>query len=234
MAEKRGGLSVIQGLRTVLEVQIGADWHEVDGVGSMSYTAGERGEAQVNAWQGSRSLLGPIPATAVSFPITAYMPGDWVWGQLYDAWINNTNLQFRVTTPEDKLFPSGDAAMSGARVTAAIAMATGIVTLAGEGADFTGEDIQRGAVIKIGEGRYSVRSIDLDDNGGVNQIIVRPFPANDVAAAQYSVVLPSVRIAFGARVRQTNSMEIGADEGSVLASTLSLQPAGPLPRGQIV
>ena len=232
MAEKRGGLSVVPGLRTILEVQLEGAWYEVDGVGSMSYTAGARGEAQVQAFQGSRALLGDIPATSVSFPIIAYLPNDWVWGEIYAGYLVNSNFRWQVTTPEDKLFPSGDTAVSPAGVTVAIEADNGEVTPAGAGADFGGADIQRNAVIRIAGANYTIRSIDVDA-AGVATASVFPHPDMDVAGV-YSVVLPSIRVGpFSARVRSTNSMEIGSDEGSVLASSLEILPPGTLPRGVI-
>ena len=233
MAEKRGGLSVVPGLRTTLEVRLGDDWHEVDGVGSMSYTAGARGEAQVQAFQGSRALLGDIPATSVSFPIIAYLPNDWVWGEIYAGYLVNSNFQWQVTTPEDNLFPGVKDGVSPAGVTASILAATGVVDLMGEGADFGGADIQRNAVIRIaGADDHTIRSIDVV--GEVATASVLPVPAGNVDAGVYSVVLPSIRVGpFSARVRSTNSMEIGSDEGSVLASSLEILPPGSLPRGVI-
>ena len=253
MAEKRGGLSIAQGLRTTVEVQLGGAWYEVDGVGSMSYTAGQRGEAQVQGFQGNRALLGDIPVTAVTFPITAYMPNDWVWGQIYAAYVANSNLQWRVTTPEDVLFKTSagtitaeistvgvlslpkpaDAAASGnAAAITAVSKLNG-----GSGhANFGGSGIQRNSVIKFGSVKHTIRQIDIDADGKVTAggVIVRPFPSPAQAAGVYSVVLPSIQIGpFDGKVRATNSMEIGSDEGSVLASTLEITPSGLLPRGVI-
>ena len=105
-------------------------------------------------------------------------------------------------------------------------------------AAFAGSDIQRNAVIKVGANNYTIRSIEVHaDTGALTKVTVKPGPAVAVGGADgvlFSVVLPSIRVGpFGARVRETNSMEIGSDEGSVLASSLVILPSGPLPRGVI-
>ena len=180
-----------------------ATWYEVPNVASISIAVSER-VTQTTA--SLRTLVAttvkPTDIGDITIPFAAYLPQLAMSQDLDASWKNGTKYQYRITTKEEAIF-TGKVAD-----TAAIAMATGIVTFASGTSHFADNDtIAPGDALKLSGATelYIIDSIDLnadEDDIATDGVKVRPAPAADVAAAQYSVVLPALQLKFTAEVKK--------------------------------
>lgn len=229
MVDKVGGFSAIELAESALELSAdgGSTWQRVPGVASLSYTAGERTSNQIESLDGNRVSLGPVPISDVSVELTSYLPQHATGRSLRTAYTDNSLRKFRFTTKETTLFPR-----TASGTTAAVVAATGRVTFAGTAnVDLSGGSYYPGVVLVIGSNKLAVDKIDVA--GSTYTVDVRK-PAADISADRYSVVQPSMRLAFDGRVKQYGTFTAASDEGAILSGSLVLTPDAVLPEWTIV
>ena len=194
------------------------------GAGSYEESGGEAPERDVVAFEGVGSRTGRPRAPSISVGLVSYLPHMPQVDLCVDAFRAGTALAFRIETVERQIFTQ----VSAAENTAAVAAATGLVTIAGADLPPLGDDseIARGAVLKLGAERLPV--LRVTDT----EIFVKR-PANDLAAAQdYSFVVPALRKTYLATIRTGDRSTVGAE--SDLASGFDLRPLGVLPKWSMI
>ena len=205
-------------------------WYDLLGASGYNESGGEASTRTVTAFLGAASKVGRRGPQAVNIAVSAYVPTHPAWSLMRDAQDGNHTIRCQLTTKQDIIFPVGTG-------TAAV-KASGDVDFVGAGdlvPDFdTDDDYAAGLVLRVGTADYTI--VDLP-SGGVkpgwtSKMKVYPAPAADVAAAVFSVVLPSLRRGpFTARVVITDLSSLEAE--SDLTTALTLQPRAILPKWSI-
>ena len=200
----------------------GNTYQKVFNAASYEVGSSELNEETITTLDGSTVINTPSTTTgAVTVPISAYLPHHPAFRELIKAKNDLSVLHWRITTVERQIL--GTTAVG---VTAAIAV-TGIVTLAGAQTFFErGGGAAVGMSLKIMGGTgHVISGLDLDADGDLmaNGFTVFPKPAAPVAAARYSVVLPSLRTTFLGGVRDIGSVS-GTTQGA-MSGQLIISPS---------
>ena len=237
MAEKRGGLTGRTGRRVIVEVSTDGfatavnpakplgNSFEVPGISNFNIGVGEAPSDTTPSFEGSFTTIGEPPVGDVSFTVVSYLPNHPAWKRIEAAHLQGDTLAWKIRTQEKNIFGP-----SAAAVTAAIA-ATGLVTLVGAGLVLSAATVQRGMALEIGGSKYTVVSVNVDED----------VPANDkmyvdhdtvVGAGVYSVLIPALQWSFDGGVKQTGAAEGGVD--SAIGSSLIVTPSSRIPAPAIV
>ena len=240
MAEKRGGLTGRTGRRVIVQVSTDGfasavnpakplgNSFEVPGISNFNIGVGEAPTDTTPAFEGSFTTIGEPPVGDVNFTVVSYMPNHPAWRRIENAHVQGDTLAWRIITRARNIFGPTAAA-----ITAAIS-AAGVVTLVGAGVDLADATVQRGMVLKIGNGSYTIVSVDLDASSP-------RAPANDkmyvdhkaaVTAAVYEIQIPALQWSFDAGVKQVGSVEGGVD--TAIGSSLIVTPSSRIPVPTIV
>ena len=222
MVEKRGGLAGRSGRRCVVsynDPSAGAAYIEVPGISNFSIGVGEAPSDTTAAFEGSYSVLGEPPIGDVNFTVVSYLPNHKAWQDIDRAFGDGSTFNWRIDTPVRAILAetTGDNKAS-------IAANTGQLTIAGDMAPWLDARIQRGMSLIIGDTKYTIRSIGVNDAGTAlvpAETIVDPAAA--VAASLYAIELPALRWSFAGGVKQSGSVDGGVD--TAIGSTLVVTPS---------
>lgn len=205
----------------------GTTWRRMPGVSSLQTEVAESETQTVSDFYAQTSYTTPAQTVSdATMEIAAYLPQTGFAADMEASRERGLTYGFRFTAAERPIYGP-----SGAGVTAAIAAVTGVVTLAGDGADFAGgSTIAVGHALKMAGKYYVIDGIDLDDAGDLaaDGLRVLPVPAADVPAGSYSVVNPRMVARFDGEVRN-----FGAGTGSrdgAYGTQLVVTPTAPLTR----
>lgn len=232
-------MSVLEAVDTVCSVKVphtDADWEELGGFSSFSFSGNEVSGTEITRMGGNNlQTTGHASAASVSGNLSIYHPQGDLTSRLVDA-LNATRprtyIGFRLHVPEGPVIFNGASPL-----TAAIARADGAVTFAGVDSGDTdelarmlnSEEVGVGTAIKIGSAIYVIS--DKGDATGTTlpTVNVKPFPASDVAGAAFMLVDPlSVYQVNRCRLMTFGNAEIGAD--GTLTTTIGVLLKGQHPK----
>ena len=195
----------------------GSTWHELIGASAWTPSGGEADSREVDAFGRSARVTGNLGVPTYEVDAAAPAVGTAGWTIVYNAYIGSSLLQFRGTFSEVLVA----AEVSGR--TAAITTA-GAVTLAGSGTHPLAA-ITEGQAFKIGGKDYRISAISGTIAAATNSITVYPAPGSAVAAADYTLVVPSIRESVSnARVGVAGNFTVTT--GAELATALTINPQG--------
>ena len=257
MAQKRGGLTVLPGLRGVLSVATdGVNFVEIAGGSSMAHTPGSREASTVPAFEGVASVLGTQTIEPVTFELSSFLPQTDAMRKVAAAFDGNDIATFRFDTAQSRVVGARDtAAVGGVAFTAATTPGpVGGAAVSGTASDvttpFTDNTVERGMVFAVDKPAagvafglddiYIIEGIDVNAAGTLTAfapatatggITVTKADVSNVAtvvAATFEVYVPSIRIQFAARVENLPGFNIGAGADEPLSGTLTVRPTSPI------
>ena len=230
MADKSGGLALVPGTDMLIQVQIGTEFREVTGAGSVDYTPPEAPTNEVKVFRRKAKLKGEADIGNLTMDIPGLVTGTEVDALLAKAYDDDSVLLFRIQSEAQLLFTAASTAM------VAIAVTTGLVTFSGtgDGINLLDDNYGVGHSIKNAANFYLISYIPQtwSASGSVpaNQAKVYPAPDAAVTAATYSVGLEARRWQFNAQVASYGGITTTAGEGSPVSSQLILSPTAPIPQ----
>ena len=206
----------------------GADWAELPYVGDISVSGGEAPETDIVTLRAIGKIAGRTRPPTLSVQIPSLFPNHPAVKVVRLAQSGGDPIQIRLTTPERELFAAA------ADVMAAIA-ADGEVTFSGSGTkpNFKeGSPFGVGYVIRIGSNSHTISTISESTDG---TITVTVDTRAVVAAAQFSIVAPSLRLGpIIGRVRSGPTNNFNLTTEGVLEGTLEVSLGAALGEWAIV
>ena len=213
----------LSGNNVFLAMQIGTDYREITGAGTLTFEPPEAPQNTNRAFRRSRQLTGTAEIGTMTIEVPSLITNTQVYNQLLASGTKN----FRVETEEELIFTSASTAM------AAIAVARD-VTFSGTGdgssATLLSEDrFGQGASIKIGSTYYLIDEIPHDLDGSSNKAKVWPAPSGAVAAGTFSIGIEKRQWNFTATVASFGGIGATTGDGTSVTSNLTLAPTSRLP-----
>lgn len=211
------GVQAVPLAKFAVEVQRGAAWLMLPGVGQLSGSGGEAAETDIDAFDGMFKIAGDPGVPSLSLTLSRFLPQHASIKYVRTQALAGKPLTWQFTTQQEVLLTTS----------ATIAAADGVITFDGDGTsggNLTNfDEFGPGTVIVIGSNKEVIDSVA--DNG---KMIVDPKPAETIAKASAMLVRPSLRLGpLTAKARSYGAFE--AATGGVLASSLELTPSSALP-----
>ena len=212
--------AVIPSEDRILRVDDGGTFIDIPGLlGDEQPSGGEREGRSTNSDAGNPTgHSGSLSAPQLEF--TAYaVVGHRAYVVLENALRSGDAIRFQELTAEQPLV----AMTSGSR-NAAIAANTGVVTFSGERPSVE-QDLRNGAALRIGSNDYRISTV----NPSTGATTVNPAPTSAVAAANYSIRIPSWMREWSAKVLACPTVNGGFSQGGEMQGPLRLQLRGMFP-----
>ena len=238
--EEKESPMAFEGVKSVIETATdGGDFVRLRGGDSITYDAGERESSTIPTFEGVVSILGTETISDVVINVPAWLPHVPPWPDLETAKMANDDISSRIRTAAKANILASLAAR-----TAAIASATGVVTIAAPAADtdarrdldalITGDVIKVGHILNVsGDNARTIVSIEVDDDKADGEadrwkMEVLPRPAADVAAATFTIEFPRVQLLFQGGIKKLGTYRLSAGSDGALGTELVLNPNSPL------
>lgn len=203
-----------------------AAWKEVDGASDITETEVAGASTTTASFRNAVTDVAPPGVGSLGITVPLWLPSNPVHRRLARAAKGGENVAIRFATRHRELFPAVDSAVA----SAAIAAATGVVTFTGTGPpDLSTGDYGSGIALLIGGAIYPCRILYSEDGSvAANAVIADPAPGSAVAAAAFSILIPSMRwqILSG---KFPAGGAIALSQGVFVSSSLTYQPASAVP-----
>ena len=202
----------------------GTTYEHVQGVSGVVGTTGATPTETVEAFERSANRAGVAPLGSIACTLAA---GAWarpVMKKLWEARQAGTSFKWRFQSPAKVLYSEESLAK------AAITKATGAVTFTDQASKLNPKKIFNdmksvgpGVVIGIADTAiyYVVDTIEPGDNG-TPAITVRPKPSADVAASDFSIFIPGLKLELDGKI--TDGMGFDASLGGSIGTEFTVTP----------